>query len=60
MSTMKFKRAVRRIQALRSAKGGYGVEIIGALGVLMLLVGWGLYDQSKVSDQNTAKIAATH
>ena len=60
MSTMKFKRAVSRIQALRSAKGGYGVEIIGALGVLMLLVGWGLYEQSKVSDQNTAKIAATH
>jgi len=60
MTTMKLNRAVTRIQKLRAAKGGWAIEATGALGLLVMLVGFSMYNETRGNDRKTAEIAATH
>jgi hypothetical protein len=56
----KLKQAITRIQKLRSAKGGWAIEATGALSLLVLLVGFSMYNETRGNDRKTAQIAATH
>lgn len=58
--TMKSKYAAIRLQKLRRAKGAWAIEAVGGLGLLVLIVGFTMYDQVRGNDQRMAQIAATH
>lgn len=58
--TMKLKQAANRIQRLRRSKGGWAIEATGALSLLVLLVGFSMYNETRGNDRKMAEIAATH
>ena len=60
MTIIKIQHAALQIQRLRKARGGWALEATGALSILVLLIGFGLYNELRSNDRKTAQIAATH
>lgn len=58
--TMKLKRAASGLRKIRSSRGGWAIEATGALSLLVLLIGFGMYNESRSNNRRMAEIAATH
>lgn len=58
--TTKLKRAAFGLRKIRASRGGWAIEATGALSLLVMLIGFGMYNESRSNNRRMAEIAATH
>jgi Bacterial shufflon protein, N-terminal constant region len=57
---MKLKQAAIGLRKLRASRGGWAIEATGALSLLVMLIGFGMYNENHSNNQRIAEISATH